>query len=117
MQTVDSLSNEHAQCTAQTDRYTQTKGMRTDELLAEKLHLPHHHPSLTHHPTPPLTPQVVLPLKSPSFGQHPRTKDGCLIIQDKASCFPSQLLMDAWTGGDVIDACAAPGNKTSHAGE
>ena len=42
-------------------------------------------------------------------------KDGCLIIQDKASCFPSQLLMDAWSGGDTIDACAAPGNKTSHA--
>ena len=56
----------------------------------------------------------ALPLRSPSFGQHERVKDGCLIIQDKASCFPSQLLVDAWKGGDVIDACAAPGNKTSH---
>ena len=56
----------------------------------------------------------VLPLRSPSFGQHQRVQDGCLIIQDKASCFPSQLLADAWIGGDVIDACAAPGNKTSH---
>ena len=25
-----------------------------------------------------------------------------------------QILSDAWSGGDVIDACAAPGNKTSH---
>jgi putative methyltransferase len=56
----------------------------------------------------------VLPLRSPSFGQHARVQDGCLIIQDKASCFPSQLLMDSWKGGDIIDACAAPGNKTSH---
>jgi 16S rRNA C967 or C1407 C5-methylase (RsmB/RsmF family) len=51
-------------------------------------------------------------------------KEGKLIIQDKASCFPSQVLYDAWHSlpenegtagrGDFIDACAAPGNKTSH---
>lgn len=27
---------------------------------------------------------------------------------------PSQIFFDAWLGGDIIDACAAPGNKTSH---
>lgn len=27
---------------------------------------------------------------------------------------PSQILFDSWPGGDIIDACAAPGNKTSH---
>lgn len=27
---------------------------------------------------------------------------------------PSQILGDVWSGGDIIDACAAPGNKTSH---
>ena len=56
----------------------------------------------------------ALPVKAPSFGEHQLVKDGKLIIQDKASCFPSQLLIDEWKGGDVIDACAAPGNKTTH---
>lgn len=42
-------------------------------------------------------------------------KSGQFIIQDKASCMPSQILMDSWSGaGDIIDACAAPGNKTTH---
>jgi putative methyltransferase len=39
---------------------------------------------------------------------------GQIIIQDKASCMPSQILFDSWRQGDLIDACAAPGNKTSH---
>jgi len=56
----------------------------------------------------------VLPNKSPSFGEHPLVKAGKIIIQDKASCLPSQLLMDEWSDGDALDACAAPGNKTSH---
>ncbi|CAN0485347.1 unnamed protein product, partial [Hapterophycus canaliculatus] len=49
---------------------------------------------------------------------------------DKSSCFSAEALLgeeacaaaaakgDApadWRGGDVIDACAAPGNKTMHA--
>lgn len=40
-------------------------------------------------------------------------KSGALILQDKASCFPAYLL-DPDTDGDVVDACAAPGNKTTH---
>lgn len=39
---------------------------------------------------------------------------GALIIQDKASCFPALMLRNAVHEGDVIDACAAPGNKTTH---
>ncbi|RDA83479.1 hypothetical protein CP532_7049 [Ophiocordyceps camponoti-leonardi (nom. inval.)] len=39
---------------------------------------------------------------------------GKLILQDKASCFPAYLLDPRSEDGDVIDACAAPGNKTSH---
>lgn len=58
------------------------------------------------------------------YGIHPSEKitnteaykNGKIIIQDRASCFPAQIL-----NGDpenqhevVIDACAAPGNKTTH---
>ncbi|XP_072285111.1 28S rRNA (cytosine-C(5))-methyltransferase [Pyxicephalus adspersus] len=38
---------------------------------------------------------------------------GHLILQDKASCLPA-LLLSPPVGAHVIDACAAPGNKTSH---
>ncbi|TLS27642.1 hypothetical protein PpBr36_05212 [Pyricularia pennisetigena] len=42
-------------------------------------------------------------------------KSGAIILQDKASCFPAYLLDPRPQDGDVIDACAAPGNKTTHA--
>lgn len=45
-------------------------------------------------------------------------KTGEIILQDKASCFPAQLLLgseEKGDPGDVLDACAAPGNKTTHA--
>ncbi|RMX83762.1 hypothetical protein D0869_05061 [Hortaea werneckii] len=41
-------------------------------------------------------------------------KAGHIILQDKASCFPAYLLNPGPSEGDVIDACAAPGNKTTH---
>jgi putative methyltransferase len=40
---------------------------------------------------------------------------GEIIFQDKASCFPAYLLHLTEGDGDVIDGCAAPGNKTTHA--
>jgi putative methyltransferase len=39
---------------------------------------------------------------------------GEIVVQDKASCFPAFLLDPASMTGDIIDACAAPGNKTTH---
>jgi putative methyltransferase len=39
---------------------------------------------------------------------------GHIIFQDKASCFPAYLLDPHPDDGDVIDATAAPGNKTTH---
>ncbi|PZD46631.1 Sun, tRNA and rRNA cytosine-C5-methylase [Pyrenophora tritici-repentis] len=39
---------------------------------------------------------------------------GQIIFQDKASCFPAYLLDPKPDDGDVIDATAAPGNKTTH---
>ena len=44
-------------------------------------------------------------------------KKGELVLQDKASCFPAYLLLDdadVYDGCDILDACAAPGNKTTH---
>ena len=48
-----------------------------------------------------------------------RTKNyinGEIILQDKASCFPAYLLLgdSPVEMGDILDACAAPGNKTTH---
>jgi len=39
---------------------------------------------------------------------------GLIILQDKASCFPAYLLDPDPKDGGIIDACAAPGNKTTH---
>lgn len=41
-------------------------------------------------------------------------KNGLIILQDKASCFPAYLLDPGLDEGDIVDACAAPGNKTTH---
>eukprot|EP00937_MAST-01D_sp_MAST-1D-sp2_P002966 g2966.t1 len=67
--------------------------------------------------------------------EHPLVASGGLVLQDKASCMPAAALLEdvhalldlaplaADAGGsavadarrcDAIDACAAPGNKTSH---
>ncbi|KAF8348871.1 S-adenosyl-L-methionine-dependent methyltransferase [Amanita rubescens] len=50
-----------------------------------------------------------------SFHEDPNYIYGKLILQDKASCFPA-VILDPPCGEDavVIDATAAPGNKTSH---
>ncbi|KAF2423805.1 S-adenosyl-L-methionine-dependent methyltransferase [Tothia fuscella] len=41
-------------------------------------------------------------------------QEGLIIFQDKASCFPAYLLSLDESDSDMIDACAAPGNKTTH---
>jgi len=63
---------------------------------------------------------------------HPYVSEGKIIIQDKSSCFPAMCLIHglaeelqqnsscsnttttSFTAIDIIDACAAPGNKTTH---
>ncbi|KAI0243538.1 hypothetical protein L0F63_005398 [Massospora cicadina] len=45
--------------------------------------------------------------------KHPLVTSGNIILQDKASCFTAFVLKPK-AGSHVIDACAAPGNKTSH---
>ena len=49
-----------------------------------------------------------------AFHENPLYKSGKLILQDKASCFPAIVLAPPATeDARVIDATAAPGNKTS----
>ncbi|KAJ2916589.1 hypothetical protein MD484_g3801, partial [Candolleomyces efflorescens] len=57
---------------------------------------------------------LVFPSQT-SFADDPAYQTGKLILQDKASCFPAVVLAPpASNDAVVIDATAAPGNKTSH---
>jgi putative methyltransferase len=56
---------------------------------------------------------LALPPDS-SLGKSSAYTTGQIIFQDKASCFPAYLLDIQAGDGDVIDGCAAPGNKTTH---
>lgn len=61
---------------------------------------------------PLLSELLVFPAQT-DLHDHPLYQAGHLILQDKASCLPAMLLAPP-PGSHVIDACAAPGNKTSH---
>ncbi|KAL7417212.1 S-adenosyl-L-methionine-dependent methyltransferase [Mrakia frigida] len=65
---------------------------------------------------------LVFPLSSsPILTSHASYLSGHLILQDKASCIPAHVLLASLTSptstqpldGEVIDATAAPGNKTT----
>lgn len=57
---------------------------------------------------------LLFPPDTP-FVDDPLYQSGKLILQDKASCFPAFVLdPPANEHSVVIDATAAPGNKTSH---
>jgi 25S rRNA (cytosine2278-C5)-methyltransferase len=45
---------------------------------------------------------------------HPLVVTGALVMQSRASCTPAAAL-DPQRGWHVLDACAAPGNKATHA--
>ena len=49
-----------------------------------------------------------------NLSKTPAYLNGEIILQDKASCFPVCLLSPQLEDGDFLDACAAPGNKTTH---
>lgn len=59
---------------------------------------------------------LVFPASSDWWAKDKWYESGAIILQDKASCFPAKILMDAWENGegDCLDATAAPGNKTSY---
>ena len=56
---------------------------------------------------------VALPSGTDFAGSAAYNK-GLIILQDKASCFPAYLLDPRTESADYLDACAAPGNKTTH---
>uniref|UniRef100_A0A3Q4C0P1 SAM-dependent MTase RsmB/NOP-type domain-containing protein n=1 Tax=Mola mola TaxID=94237 RepID=A0A3Q4C0P1_MOLML len=58
-------------------------------------------------------PELLVFAPKTDFHDHFLYKAGHIILQDKASCLPAYLLNPA-PGSHVIDACAAPGNKSSH---
>lgn len=62
---------------------------------------------------------IVSPKASIQWHTHELVTSGKIILQDKSSCFSALALVygnniNETDGGDYIDACAAPGNKTSH---
>ncbi|KAK3692384.1 S-adenosyl-L-methionine-dependent methyltransferase [Podospora appendiculata] len=59
-------------------------------------------------------PNLIAASPGTDFTKTEAYKTGAIILQDKASCFPAYLLDPRPEDGDVIDACAAPGNKTTH---
>ncbi|RAL16973.1 rRNA (cytosine-C5-)-methyltransferase RCM1 [Aspergillus homomorphus CBS 101889] len=61
-------------------------------------------------------PDLVAVAQGVDLTSTPAYKRGEIILQDKASCFPAYLLIGDgnWGGGDLLDGCAAPGNKTTH---
>lgn len=77
-------------------------GAVSDSPIGYVLHIDVHIPNL-----------IALPPNAP-VSTLPGYQQGLLIPQDKASCFPGYLLDPKCEDGDIIDACAAPGNKTTH---
>jgi 25S rRNA (cytosine2278-C5)-methyltransferase len=59
-------------------------------------------------------PNLVAVSPGIDFAKSQAYVSGAIILQDKASCFPAYLLDPHAEDGDVIDTCAAPGNKTTH---
>jgi putative methyltransferase len=59
-------------------------------------------------------PNLIAASPGVDFTKTEAYKSGAIILQDKASCFPAYLLDPRPEGGDIIDACSAPGNKTTH---
>lgn len=60
-----------------------------------------------------LLPDLLLFPPGTDLHDHPLVQQGSLILQSKASCMPAHALAPQ-PGWHVIDACAAPGNKTTH---
>ena len=60
-----------------------------------------------------LLPELLVFPPGSDLHDHPLVESGALILQSKASCMPARALAPR-PGWRVLDACAAPGNKTTH---
>ena len=61
-----------------------------------------------------LLPDVLaFPPGAAAVRRHPLVAEGCLMLQDRASCAAAHVLSPR-RGSILIDACAAPGKKTAH---
>ncbi|XP_015437029.1 PREDICTED: probable 28S rRNA (cytosine-C(5))-methyltransferase [Dufourea novaeangliae] len=58
-------------------------------------------------------PELLVFPPNTTFHDHSGYQNGEIILQDKASCLPAQLL-NPKPGSVVLDMCAAPGMKSSH---
>jgi 16S rRNA (cytosine967-C5)-methyltransferase len=66
------------------------------------------------HPVPTLTSSDGITLREPPpVSELPFLKEGLYLIQDEASQMVSAIL-DPQPGEMILDACAAPGGKTTH---
>lgn len=62
-------------------------------------------------------PNLLVLQPAAQIHDHPFVNEGKFILQDKSSCFSALCLIHGNRvplQGDCLDACAAPGNKTSH---
>lgn len=88
-------------------------GYKTTESLEEILRYPPSSaPKVVH--VDKHVPNLLAVPRATDLSKSPAYLNGQIILQDKASCFPAYLLRPDVEGGDCLDACAAPGNKTTH---
>ena len=97
----DQLSSTFARIQVETAPAEPSEHLRTGSISDDVIHVDYHVPDLL------AIPRSVELTRSSAY------QKGHLILQDKASCFPALLLDVAAFTGDIIDACAAPGNKTT----
>ena len=113
LQQVQGSSDAVAPSVVSFPRYVRINTLQTDaqEVIAslspqhKQVYMDAHVPNL-----------LVLP-PATSLHEHELVRTGKVVLQDKSSCFSALCLVhgnEEPLDGDYMDACAAPGNKTSH---
>ena len=97
----DQLSSTFARIQVNNTPADPSKQLRSGSISDDVIHVDYHVPNLL------AIPRSIELTRSSAY------RKGHLILQDKASCIPALLLDVAAFTGDIIDACAAPGNKTT----